>query len=192
MDDKTNKFKNYENFLSVVGRDLNKIFEFQKEYIHCKQGCSYCCRKGDYPISKIEYEYLMEGFDRLDNKLKAQIKENIKKTKQENQESYTCPFLIDNSCSLYNYRPLVCRTFGVLTEDSSGNPSFPFCATKGLNFSEIYDKEKKHLSAELVEKNHFKIFPKIFRLNNKVIMNLPLAKELNIDFGEAKKMIDFL
>ncbi len=192
MENKTNKFENYEKFLDVVGRDLNRIFEFQKEYIHCKQGCSYCCRKGDYPISRIEYEYLMEGFEKLDYNLKEQIKANIKKTKQDNQESYICPFLIDDSCSLYNYRPLVCRTFGVLTEDSSGNPSFPFCATKGLNFSEIYDKEKNHLSVELVEKNHFKVFPRIFRLNNKVIMNIPLAKELNIDFGEAKKMIDFL
>ncbi len=192
MEDKTKKFENYKKFLDVVGRDLNRIFEFQKEYIHCKQGCSYCCRKGDYPISRIEYEYLMEGFEKLDYNLKEQIKANIKKTKQDNQESYICPFLIDDSCSLYNYRPLVCRTFGVLTEDSSGNPSFPFCATKGLNFSEIYDKEKNHLSVELVEKNHFKVFPRIFRLNNKVIMNIPLAKELNIDFGEAKKMIDFL
>ena len=188
----TEKFENYEKFLSVVDSDIHKIFEFHKEYIHCNKGCSYCCRKGDYPISKIEYEYLMEGFETLDDNLKTQIKENINRTKQENSESYVCPFLINDSCSLYSHRPLVCRTFGVLTEDSSGNPSFPFCATQGLNFSEVYDEEKKHLSADLAEKKHFKVFPRIFRLSNKVIMNIPLAKELNIDFGEAKKIIYFL
>jgi Fe-S-cluster containining protein len=185
------RFENFEKFLSSVNDDLNKIFNYQKEYIHCKKGCSYCCRQGDYPISKIEYDYLMSGFEKLDENIKIKIRESIEKAKQGDRESYTCPFLIDNCCSIYNYRPFVCRTFGVLTEDSSGNPAFPFCATKGLNYSAIYDKEKNHLSAELVEKNHFKIFPKIFRVNNKVIMNLPLAKELNIDFGEAKKMIDF-
>ena len=80
----------------------------------------------------------------------------------------------------------------MLTEDVKGKPAFPFCAALGLNFSQIYDKENKHLSDELVDKGNFKIYPKIFRLNNRVFMNLPLAKELNLDFGEDKKMIDFL
>ena len=78
-----------------------------------------------------------------------------------------------------------------MTEDAHGNPTFPFCTTIGLNFSQIYDKEKGHLSSALVEKGNFKIFPKIFRLSNSVIMNIPFAKELGIDFGEAKRMIDF-
>ncbi len=187
-----NKFENFEKFLASVDDDLRKIFQYQQEYIHCKQGCSYCCRQGDYPLSQLEFEYLMSGFEQLDDNLKAQIKSNIEETKNGNRDSYVCPFLINDSCSVYNYRPFVCRTFGVLTEDSKGNPAFPFCATKGLNYSAIYDEEKKHLSADLVEKKHFKIFPKIFRLNNKVVMSLPLAKQLNIDFGEAKKLVDFL
>jgi Fe-S-cluster containining protein len=113
-------------------------------------------------------------------------------TKASDRESYVCPFLIEDSCSVYKYRPLVCRAFGVLTEDSNGNPAYPFCTTLGLNFGAIYDEEKQHLSSDLVAQNGYKIFPKIFRLSNKVIMNLPLAKQLNIEFGEAKKMVDFL
>ncbi|MBQ9244675.1 YkgJ family cysteine cluster protein [bacterium] len=188
----TDKFKNFEAFLQSIDSDLKKIFEYQQEYICCKNGCSFCCEQGDYPLSKLEFEYLMEEFAKLDNKIKIQIYQNIIEIKQADEESYKCPFLINHSCSVYSHRPFVCRTFGVLTEDSKGNPAFPSCATKGLNFSQIYDEEKQHLSVELVEKNHFKIFPKIFRLNNKVIMNLPFAKELNIDFGEAKRLIDFL
>lgn len=184
-------FENYEKFLASVNSDLTKIFEYQKEYIVCKKGCSYCCERGDYPLSKLEFEYLMSGFEKLEENLKNQIKQNIETAKQGDKDSYKCPFLIDNACSVYEYRPFVCRTFGVLTEDAKGNPAFPFCTTKGLNFSQIYDEEKKHLSADLVEKKNFKIFPKIFRLSNKVIMNLPLAKELNIEFGEAKRMVDF-
>lgn len=186
-----NRFENFEKFLQSVDSDLEKIFEHQKEYICCKKGCSLCCENGDYPLSKIEFEYMLEEFFKLDNELKIQIYQNIIKIKQENKVFYVCPFLINNSCSIYSHRPFVCRTFGVLTEDSKGNPAFPMCASQGLNFSKIYDKEKQHLSAELVEKNHLKTFPKIFRLNNKVIMNLPFAKELNIEFGEAKRLIDF-
>lgn len=184
--------ENYEKFLEVVDDDLRKIFDYQKEYLACKEGCAHCCKRGDFPMSELEFKYLMLGFEKLSEETKTIIKSNIAITKIGDRESYTCPFLINDSCSVYQHRPLVCRAFGVLTEDSKGNPSFPFCTTLGLNFGKIYDKEKQHLSSELVAKNGYKIFPKIFRLSNNVIMNLPLAKQLNIHFGEAKKMIDFL
>ncbi|MBE7704741.1 MAG: YkgJ family cysteine cluster protein [Cyanobacteria bacterium SIG29] len=182
----------YEKFLEVLGDDLKKIFEYQQEYIFCKEGCAHCCKQGDFPLSELEYKYLMLGYEKLNEETKSIIQENIKNTKKGNTDSYICPFLINNKCSVYNNRPIVCRAFGVLTEDASGNPSYPLCATMGLNFSQIYDKEKGHLSSELYKKRGFKIFPKIFRLSNKVVMNIPLAKELNLEFGEAKKMIDFL
>ena len=185
-------FENFEKFLKSVDEDLVKIFDYQKEYLCCKKGCSFCCEDGDYPLSELEFAYLQEEYNKLDEATKKQINENIEKIKKENTESYVCPYLINHSCSVYSHRPFVCRTFGVLTEDAKGNPAFPKCATMGLNFSKIYDEEKQHLSFELVEKNGFEIFPKIFRLNNKVVMNLPLAKELDIDFGEAKRLIDFL
>lgn len=184
-------FTTFEKFLSSVDEDLSKIFEYQKEYLFCKKGCSLCCQRGDYPMSELEFNYLMSGFNLLDENIKNKIKENIKTAKENKNDSYICPFLIDNSCSVYKYRPFVCRTFGVLTEDAKGNPCYPFCATKGLNFSQIYDKENHRLSSELVEKNNFKIFPKIFRLNNKVIMNLPLVKTLNLDFGKTDELINF-
>lgn len=184
--------KNFEIFLASVNEDIKKIFAHQNEYIHCKAGCSFCCEKGDYPVSEIEYKYMMLAYTQLDENTKNIIKENIIEIKKENTESYKCPFLIKNNCSIYAHRPFVCRTFGVLTEDANGNPSFPFCATIGKNYSEIYDADKQHLSAKLVEEKKFKTFPKIFRLSNKVIMNLPLAKQLKINFGEAKKMIDYL
>ncbi len=182
---------NYKKFLEVVDDDLRKIFEYQSEYIVCTKGCAHCCKRGDFPTSELEFKYLSIGYEDLDNETKILIQKNIEELKNSNTQSYTCPFLINNSCSIYQHRPLVCRAFGVLTEDSKGNPSFPFCTTLGLNFGKIYDKEKQHLSSELVHKNNYKIFPKIFRLSNNVIMNLPLAKELNLNFGETKILIDF-
>ena len=184
-------FDNFEKFLASIDSDVKKIFDYQKEYIHCQKGCSLCCQKGDYPISEIEFNYLMQGFNRLEGTKKALIQKNINKLKEADKDSYTCPFLVENSCSVYQNRPFVCRMFGVLTEDAAGNPTFPFCTTEGLNYSEIYDPKTQHLSMDLVFKKNFKVFPKFFRLSNRVILNLPLAKELNIQFGETKRMIDF-
>ncbi len=187
-----NFMENYIKFLKSVDEDLKKIFDYQKEYLFCKEGCSYCCKRGDYPITELEFKYLMSGYEQLPEDIKSVIQKNIETAKKSDRENYVCPFLINEKCSIYQYRPFVCRAFGVLTEDVKGKPAFPFCAALGLNFSQIYDKENKHLSDELVDKGNFKIYPKIFRLNNRVFMNLPLAKELNLDFGEDKKMIDFL
>lgn len=184
--------ENFEKFLKSVNDDIEKIFNNQKEYIHCKNGCSLCCERGDYPISEIEYNYMLIAYKKLDSNTKEIIKQNIKEIKANNTDSYKCPFLINNSCSIYSHRPFVCRTFGILTEDAHGNPTFPFCATMNKNYSEIFDKEKQHLSASLVGQKGFKVFPRFFKLSNKVIMNIPLAKKLNINFGESKKMVDFL
>lgn len=185
--------ENYKIFLKSIDSDLAKIFDYQKEYIFCKEGCAHCCKNADFPMSELEFEYLMLAYSELSDDIKNQITKNIGIAKtSKDKDHYDCPFLINNKCSIYTNRPLVCRAFGVLTQNANGVPAFPFCTTIGLNFSQIYDKETKRLSPELYDKGNFKVFPKIFRLSNTVIMNLPLAKELGIDFGKAKRMIDFL
>ncbi len=182
--------ENYEKFLEIIDSDLQKIFYNQREYIYCKEGCSLCCERGDYPLSKIEYDYMTIQYNQLNEDIKNIIKSNIERI--EDKDSYVCPFLIEHKCSIYSHRPIVCRTFGVLTEDAKGLPSFPFCASMGLNYSKVYDEEKKHLSNELAKEKMVYAMPHIFRLSNKVVTNLPLAKKLNINFGEQKRLIDFL
>ena len=54
--------ENYEKFLEVVDDDLRKIFDYQKEYLACKEGCAHCCKRGDFPMSELEFKYLMLGF----------------------------------------------------------------------------------------------------------------------------------
>ena len=56
------QIENYLQFLRVLNIRLNEHFENQKEYIHCKEGCSNCCKNGQYPCSKFEFEFLKFGF----------------------------------------------------------------------------------------------------------------------------------
>ncbi len=183
---------NYEKFLDIFTQDIQAMFEHQKDYIYCKEGCSHCCEYGEYPFTEIEFLYLIEGYKKLTPDTKNKIKENFKSTVKDKDGYYVCPFLINKKCSVYSNRALVCRTFGLLNKESDGTVNGPFCGKLGLNYSNVYDKETKRLLMDVIEKNHYKNLPRVFNLNIDNIRTLELVKELGIEFGIQKSLYDWL
>lgn len=190
--------KRYEIFLYTLNKELQKMFDNQAEFIKCKEGCSYCCEKGEYPFSELEFNYLIEGYKQLDNNTKKIIKENIKQINKEKSKNtdkifmHKCPFLIDKRCSVYNNRGIICRTFGLLCEHNDGRLTIPFCHEYGLNYAQLYDKELGQLIDERDGIKLSKTEPAAFRIERDNIMNLSIAKNLNIVWGDSKTMIDFI
>ena len=76
---------------------MDDLYSSVQNYTPCKKGCSYCCC---IPISVTELDvYFIERSLRIrGNKKKLAI---LPET--------PCPFLVSNSCSIYRYRPFVCR-----------------------------------------------------------------------------------
>ena len=76
---------------------MDDINAFVQNYTPCKKGCSNCCR---IPISVTELDvYFIERSLRIRrNEINLAI---LPET--------PCPFLLSNSCSIYMYRPFVCR-----------------------------------------------------------------------------------
>ena len=113
--------ENYITYLKFLEEKLDVFFESQKEYICCHKGCSLCCRHAEFPYSRLEMQYLAEGFFSLDEELQNLIESRFEVLKQEKKEFkgekflYDCPFLVDDACSVYEYRGVVCRTFGLLS-----------------------------------------------------------------------------
>lgn len=190
--------KRYEIFLYTLNKELQKMFDNQAEFIKCKEGCSYCCEKGEYPFSELEFNYLIEGYKQLDNNTKKIIKENIKQINKEKSKNtdkifmHKCPFLIDKRCSVYKNRGIICRTFGLLCEHNDGRLTIPFCHEYGLNYAQLYDKELGQLIDERDGIKLSKTEPAAFRIERDNIMNLSIAKNLNIVWGDSKTMIDFI
>ena len=113
-------FRDYETFLCVLDKKLNGFFENQKEYICCSKGCSLCCKTGVYPISEVEFLYIKYALERLPDDVRENILSKIRTLKaQKAAESgdknwtYVCPFLEEEKCLVYTFRPIVCRTFGL-------------------------------------------------------------------------------
>ena len=138
---------NYPEFIKELDKKLEKYFNSQSCNICCRAGCSSCCEKGDYPLSEIELEYLMEGFIGLPVETKIKVQENIKTMEKGGR----CPFLTDKLCSVYPYRPIICRTHGLAYLMKDGRANVPYCVNEGKNYSKIY--KEGELLAEPIKEN---------------------------------------
>jgi Fe-S-cluster containining protein len=78
--------------------------------IACHKGCSNCCVIEGIPISELELRGISwYTSEMLDYDIQEKIKLNI----FNKHYSIMCPFLIDNACSIYEIRPLACRSLYV-------------------------------------------------------------------------------
>lgn len=160
---------NYIEFLENLDKKLGEYFNTHKKFIHCKLGCSACCEKGDYPLSKIELEYLMQGYISLNNETKVQVQNNIKKI----ETGGACPFLINKKCSIYPYRPIICRVHGLAYICKDNTVKLPFCVNNGKNYADVY------------ENGEITINPVLDNLDTQNVLK-------DFDFGEIRNLVDWL
>ena len=160
---------NYKDFLDNLDKRLKQYFELHKEHINCSVGCSSCCENGDYPLSAIELEYLMQGFEELSDENKIIIQNNIKNI----NKGGACPFLIDKKCSVYPYRPIICRVHGLAYLCQDEVVKVPFCANEGKNYTNVYKDGEIEI--------------------NPIKENLDTQELLkDFDFGEIRNLIDWI
>lgn len=192
-------FKNYLKFLEYLSGNLNRYFEAQSPFIKCKIGCSKCCSNGDYPFSEMEINLLKIGFDKLDEETQKVILDKIKQIIDEKENyageksfTYECPFLIDNKCSVYDYRGLICRTFGLIYIKEGSNMQIPFCAYEGLNYSNVLDKEKDMLVEEKLKELGIKEEPKAYNIHYDFLTSERVGDSFGFKFGRRGSLIDLL
>lgn len=201
MDYTLEDFFVYKRYLNTIDEVLKGYFEDQKEYIFCKKGCSHCCEIGIYPYTDLEFKYLLLGFFRIPMKEQQKVIKRIQDLKKEYQEcedkkkfEHRCPFLDeDGVCTVYEYRGMICRTFGLITMLDDGGCVIPFCQELGLNYSNVYDPINKRIDMEKVKKLGFKNIPHPRKTSLKTIMSPEMFEgESPIDFGERKALIEWL
>lgn len=191
-------FELYEKYLEYIDAKIQKFFKQAEPYVFCKEGCSYCCEKGQYPFSELEFNYLLFGTLGLTPEETNEIDKNIieiKKLQKENKEEqflYRCPFLINKRCSVYKYRGIICRTHGLAFYGENQDFKVPGCVDYGLNYSNVVDKDQKLISLEMFEKLGIENEPLAYNLSLKFLLNSEMAKILQLNFGENKLLIDWL
>lgn len=178
----------YSEFLKELDILLGELFQKQNKYVKCKKGCSLCCEKGEYPFSQLEFAYMTKGFINLPEKTKILVQQNLRNIILDKKEfkgehfEYKCPFLINNECCIYEYRGIICRTFGLCYyDDIRDYVRIPGCVHNGLNFSEYYDEKTDTLD------NNVDVPMINLRIDS--LLNSELAKKLELESGEIRPLI---
>lgn len=116
----------------ILSLQENASAFFEKVYLknslqmECKKGCSKCCQT-DIGVFEIEADRIRNWFYSLSLESQAELK-NLWKMPVEKG---SCAFLNDNACTIYEARPLICRTQGLPLFLSSEN-ALDYCP---LNFT---------------------------------------------------------
>lgn len=179
----------YKKYLAYLDGILEKMFESQRTFIKCKEGCAYCCKEGEYPISELEYINLMLCYNLLEDEIKDKVNENIANLlKKSRGKMYECPFLVNDRCAVYSARAIICRTFGLISYDKKDKKRIPFCVDLNLNYANVYDTKKQKITQNANDGSE----PVAFKIDRKFLRSPKLEKEFNIFFGEDKPLVDWL
>lgn len=195
--DKVTHLKNYAIYLKFVQNELDKLFEKQKEYLCCDKGCGKCCKGGQFHYSEIEMMYLLTGYMKLDMDKQTLIDDRINKILEDKKNfkgeifKYNCPFLIDEACCVYEYRGVICRSFGLMIQDPTGKINVPFCAYEGLSYSKVLDTETNEIDEEKVKQGNYKEKPLGFNAGYNYLTSEEYAKGFNVEFTNKKPMIEW-
>ena len=152
----------------------------------------------------MEFEFLKIGFMTLPIDTQQKIVNKIVQLKAEKSVFqgkkfiHECPFLLDDKCSIYRFRMIICRTFGLAYYEQSEDPEkpstikSPFCMEQGLNYSDVFDKETKTFSKEKFLKTGNKKEPVAYNLGLENLKSKFGKDIMNLDFGETKPLLDWL
>ena len=188
---------NYKRYLNFLDEKLEKFFESQKPFIFCKKGCAYCCKNSQFPYSLTEMQYLLSALDTLTEQQQKEIENNLSNILQQKKKyrgkkfRYDCPFLLNDECCVYDYRGVVCRTFGLMTQVENQKVKAPFCSHLGLNYSNVLNLRNRTISPRKYKQLNTKKEPLGFNISYKYLTDIEFEAAFGFRFGEVKPLIEW-
>lgn len=92
----------------------DQLSEIRKPHVACKKGCSHCCHM-TVRLTSTEAQRLGEVIGRAP----ARLTPEARARPADAFAGVACPFLVDDVCSIYENRPLSCRTHASFDENNS-------------------------------------------------------------------------
>ncbi len=168
-------FEKYRFIVGLVEQEFDRNLRIYQDQILCGKGCSSCCSQM-FRITLIDAALVSRSVKRLDtsarNKMQERatiyLREKKDLIRQRAEESgallvdngeeisslglrLPCPALVNDACSIYESRPLICRKYGIPLYDPTTPERLYACE---LNFEpgrEIQDDELIERQTEIWE-----------------------------------------
>ena len=155
--------------------------------ITCKDGCGTCCEHFNPNITEVEAEFLAYGLI-----VEGRDQEIYDALQVFDDNAEYCPLYnkydIYKHCTVYKWRPLVCRLFGYAASlDKDGNPVYRTCKYNDRNCDVSTEVLKKNKSSLVIMKDYGMMIEEIDSKKNR--SNL-LKEELLRAIDKVNYMIE--
>lgn len=168
-------YRDYLDLRNEVDSLSERLSQEHSKHMQCKAGCDLCCM--DYSIFPIEFYSILNNIKR----------ETIQPKVNGNASKEQCIFLHQHQCTIYNERPVICRTHGL-----------PLLYMNEINEWELSACELNFTEFDMEQFNEENTFPqdtfnsKVFMLNKEFIKEFAEVKYNEFDLIPVKNLIDHL
>lgn len=138
----------YRQLIEQVDALTARLSSQYARHLVCRSGCSGCCHH-HLSVFAVEAAAVREAVDALPESHRQRLEQQAGEVldREARDEPTVCPMLVEDLCSIYAARPLICRTQGLplLLEAEDGEAEVDFCP---LNFTApdaVADLDEAHL-----------------------------------------------
>jgi Fe-S-cluster containining protein len=120
----------YDSLAKAIDDFVAEVTAAHPEHIKCRSGCFLCCVP-PRSLFRIEGERIRDAVAGLPEDVRERIR-----ARAEDDNRLLCPLLDNGLCTVYEKRPIVCRTQGMPLAVENGRNSFEldYCQ---LNFEKV-------------------------------------------------------
>lgn len=115
MDDKSYAQQALVQLRGAVDKHFDAALSRQPHAMQCELGCSGCCKPG-LSVFSLEAARIVEALHTLSQNaptLRETIRVQGENALREGSDPARCPLLVEDRCSVYAERPLICRSHGL-------------------------------------------------------------------------------
>ncbi len=90
----------YDLLVNEIDTKVEHLSKIHSDHLQCKKGCDLCCM--DYKIFPVEFYSILK-----------KLKSTSISLRRSKKAVNSCVFLKDHACTIYEHRPIICRTHGL-------------------------------------------------------------------------------
>jgi Fe-S-cluster containining protein len=117
------RFRYYRQLVAQIDKWTEEMTSRYRSHLVCRKGCDLCCQR-KFSVSAVEAYNMAFTFSQLTPAQRAKVR----------PKKSSCIFLVNGACTVYESRPVICRTFGLpsLHRNEKGEGVASWCE---LNFT---------------------------------------------------------